>query len=49
MSFGDRAIGETPSSIKSLGGRHCAEQWQEEWPTGRNKAGLSERQYQLTH
>ena len=48
-SLSGGAIGEIPSSIESLGGSHCAEKWQEGWPTGRSKAGLSRRQYQLTH
>ena len=38
MSLGGKAIGGTLSSInESLGGSHCAEQWQKRWPTGRSK------------
>ena len=43
--LGGRAIGKTLSSIhKSLDGSQCAEQWQEEWPTGRSKVWLLWRQ-----
>ena len=47
-SLGGGAIGGNLSFINvSLSGSNYAEQWQEEWPTGRSKIWLSEGQHQL--